>query len=80
MTEKINSEQAISVVKRCLADNIRVLGVDGFIQKGDRYVANLDMIIDLSSPYRSIYLAAQEAVAFIYQHAGSDVLFEVCTE
>ena len=80
MSEKLSADQAIAYMQECIIDNVKVLGVDGFILVPQGYVASLDLILDVSEPSWTIDDANSQAQSFIKEHARPDIVFEIFTE
>lgn len=59
---------------------LRLPGIDGFVVVADGFVADLDLVLDVSNRNLTIEEAALEAEAFVVSHERPDVAWEVWTE
>ena len=57
-----------------------MLGVDGFVVVPGGFLADLDLVLDVSNRNHSIEDAALEAEAFVISRERPDVVWEVWTE
>lgn len=80
MNELLTAEEAISLVKKCEREGIRILGVDGFVEVPAGFEAKLDLILDVSQEEKGMNEAANEVLEFISRHARQDVRFELCID
>lgn len=78
--ERVNSSQAIASIRECVEARLPVLGVDGFMVVPDGFVADLDLVLDVSNRNLTIEEAAMEAEAFVVSHERPDLVWEVWTE
>ena len=57
-----------------------MLGVDGFVLVPDGFVADLDLVLDVSGPDLSVKEAAMDAEAFVVSKDRPGVVWEVWTK
>jgi len=75
----LSQADAIDMVHACIAENIRVLGIDGFWIRGDMIQPSLENSVDFSSPeLQASYLdpAFRDPIQFL-KTRDNRMMFEV---
>ena len=77
---RVTAAEAIASIQESTRAGVRIFGLDGFTVVPDGFMAELDLLLDVSNRPMSVEEAAADAKAFIDKHARSDVVWEVWTE
>lgn len=76
-TNTLSREDALAIIKQAARDDVVVLGVEGFEERGSGIVPRMDLIGDFSGADASA--AAESATALILR-APADVVWDVEVE
>jgi len=76
----VNTLEAIASIRECVRAGVQILGLDGFVVTPEGFMADLDLMLDVSERPMTVEEAATEAEAFINKNARSDVVWEVWTD
>jgi hypothetical protein len=74
---RVTAPDAIALIRKLTKAGVQILGVDGFVVVPEGFMADLDLMLDVSERPMTAEEAAAETKAFIDKHARSDVVWEV---
>lgn len=78
--DRVDTSEAIAAIRKCAAEGVLILGLDGFVVVPEGFVAALDLLLDTSDRSLTVAEAAAEAEAFVTAKGRPNVLWEVWTE
>jgi hypothetical protein len=74
----LTTDEALTEVDRLEAAGIAVLGAEGFtVHASGEREPRMDLILDLSSIANDVSQCAEEARAFLQEHRGSQVTWDL---
>lgn len=74
---RVTTSEALSLIHEYAEAGVRIFGVDGFVVVPEGFIADLDLILDVSDPSTTSAEAAATARSFVQTHDRPDVIWEV---